>query len=301
MAGSGGNKRQRNRRTARLIIISTLIFAFVLFFFGLGKDDFMNGTKARTESAVSPIVSVLSMPVRGFENAIESVRNRTRAHRENARLKQELAQLRDVEARANAMAIKLSRFETILKVEGNSGIPEQKIAARAVSEKDGPFVRSVLINAGANKGVKPGHAVMTVDGFLGHVLRVGQRSARVLHAEDLNSRIAVMSQRSEARAIMSGRNDAYPILSFVSDDDGWREGDQVITSGDEGILPFGLPVGEVKADRSGRMVVELYLNRNNIDWVWVYPYEPILAPETEPVAPGGDEDVAEAVAAEEAG
>ncbi len=301
MAGTGSNKRQRKRRTARLIIISTLVFAVVLFFFGLGKDDFLEDTKANSESIVSPVVSALSMPVRGFENAVEGVRNRTRAHRENARLKQELAQLRDVEARANAMAIKLSRFESILNVDGTSGIPEQKIAARAVSEKDGPFVRSVLINAGAAKGIKPGHAVMTEDGFLGHVIRVGNRSARVLHAEDLNSRIAVMSERSQSRAIMSGQNNANPVLSFVADDDGWRAGDRVITSGDEGVLPFGLPIGEVKEDRSGRLVVELFANRKKIDWIWVYPFEPILAPELDPVTLENDDERAEVDAPDEAG
>ncbi len=284
MAGTGGNKRIRNRRTARIVIIVTCLFTILLFFFGQGRQGFMNNARSNTESSVSPFLTVVTMPIRGFENMVESIRDRTRAHRENARLKQELTQMKDLEARANAMAIKLSRFETILSVDATSGIPETKIAARAVSEKNGPFVRSVLINVGQAKNIKPGYAVMTPDGFLGHVNRVGKRSARVLHAQDLNSRIAVMSERSQARAIMTGQNTAYPTLSFIREEEDWREGDQVITSGDEGILPFGLPVGEIRFNKSGDPIVDLYVARNNIDWVWVYPFEAISAPEVEPVS-----------------
>ncbi len=297
MAGTGGNKRIRNRRTARIVIIASCLLAALLFFYGQGRKDFLDEARSGTESAVSPFLTIVTMPIRGFEDMVESVRNRTRAHRENARLKQELAQMKDLEARANAMAIKLSRFETILNVDPTSGIPETKIAARAVSEKNGPFVRSVLINAGASKDIKPGYAVMTEEGFLGHIVRVGKRSSRVLHAQDLNSRIAVMSERSQARAIMTGQNADNPSLSFVRIEEDWKAGDQVITSGDDGILPFGLPVGEVKFNKAGDPVVELYVSRNNIDWVWVYPFEPIMAPEMDEA----ETEPTEVVATEEAG
>ena len=92
----------------------------------------------------------------------------------------------------------------------SSDIPAQKIVARSVSETNGPFAHSALINAGAAKGAAKGHAVMTVDGLYGHVVRVGQNSARVLLLNDLNSRISVMSHRSQSRAILVGNNKDLP-------------------------------------------------------------------------------------------
>ena len=278
MAERTGNNRIRNRRNTRLFIGFLTVFSLIIFLSAMGREDPAAGSSSIAQDNMSPVLSVLSMPIRGFENIIEAIHDRSRAHQENKRLKQELAQLRDVEARANALAIKLSRFESILNIDAASGIPERKIAARAVSEKNGPFVRSILINAGADKGIEDGHAVMTGDGFLGHVIRTGQRSARVLRAEDLNSRIAVMSQRSQARAIMTGRNSSFPVLSFIREGADWKEGDQVITSGDDGVLPTGLPIGEVRYDNSGAAYVELYVNRSNLDWVWVYQFDPIEIP-----------------------
>ena len=81
--------------------------------------------------------------------------------------------------------MKLARFEQILGSDFGVDVVENKIAARAVSEIDGPFVRSALINAGQKKGVGVGHAVMTVDGLYGHVLRVGANSSRVLRLDCL--------------------------------------------------------------------------------------------------------------------
>ncbi len=296
MAGSIGSTRRKRRRSARVAIALTAIVAVLLFISGQSNPNLLDDGRRQVESVTSPIVYVLGSPVRATENFFTDLKNRANAHSENARLKQELAQLKDVEARANAMAIKLSRFENILNVDASSGIPEQKIAARAVTEQHGPFVRSALLNVGANKGIKPGHAVMTTDGFLGHVVRVGPRSSRVLHAEDLNSRIAVMSQRSEARAIMTGQNSPFPTLSFIRDGDDWREGDLIVTSGDEGVLPFGLPIGTSRIDQSGQIYVELFASRKPVDWVWVYPFEPILPPE-ESGGVANDEGLAETDAA----
>lgn len=200
----------------------------------------------------------------------------------NKKLREKLERLSDVEIRANELAMRIARYETILNVESGAGIPVQKISARAVAENDGPFVFSALINAGHKKGVRPGNAVMTSKGLYGHVLRAGKRSARVLRLEDLNSRIAVMSQRSEARAILQGRNSDKPKLTFVNSGADWRDGDIVITSGDDGIMPLGLPIGVVEnVEKDEPLTVKLYAQQTPVDWVYVYPFDPIAPPEVE--------------------
>lgn len=260
-----------------------MLVAVAMFFAGQANERVLNRTQTATETTLSPLMTYLTMPIRGFENVVMDLRDRSRAHEENKRLKKELARLSDIEAHSNAMAIKLSRFETILNVDASSGIPERKIAARAVSETNGPFVRSTLINAGAKKGIAKGYAVMTVDGLLGHVVRVGGNSARVLRLEDLNSRVSVMSLRSQSRAILTGDNSQNPVLSFITEGSDWAKGDVVITAGDDGMLPQGLPIGYVNPDKDGDLRVSLYVNDNHVDWVWVYPYDPLTPPESDPI------------------
>lgn len=295
MAGLGGHSYRRRRLRGRIIFVLLLLVAVLLFFAGQANDDVLNGSRSQADDIASPVMTYVTMPVRGFENFMNDMHDRGRAHSENQRLKSELARLSDIEARANALEIKLARFETILNVDVSSGIPEQKIAVRAVAESNGPFVRSTLINAGANKGIKKGYGVMTVDGLLGHVVRAGSKSSRVLRLEDLNSRISVMSVRSQSRAILTGDNSAQPKLSFVTEGSDWAEGDVVITSGDDGVLPQGLPVGYVNPDKDGNMRVHLYVNDHFVDWVWVYPYDPTVAPDDslDPVEPDSEEQASD--------
>lgn len=265
-------------RASTLTLILAFLVAGIIFMTDRGSDRLLLQTQANAETAISPGLALLSKPIRAIESLIAGYQDRSRAVEENKALKEELYTLREDKQRAQVMAMKLRRFEQILGANPGTDIPVKKIAVRAVSEVEGPFVRSALINAGRNKGIKKGHPVMTVDGLYGHVLRVGAGSSRVLQLGDLNSRISVMSVRSEARAILSGDNSAIPRLAFVGDRADWREGDKVMTSGDDGVLPRGLPVGTVKSDKAGEFAVALNITGKNIDWVWVYPFEPIAEP-----------------------
>jgi len=152
----------------------------------------------------------------------------------------------------------VSYLETVLNADIEVLNTDKRIAARAVSETRGPFVQSALINAGAAKGVAEGDAVMSVNGLYGRVVRTGQNASRVLLMTDLNSRIAVMSQRSRGRAILSGDNTGAPSLEFRRDGD-WQIGDRVVTSGDDGTLPRGLPIGEVYAAGPAAMRCKAFL------------------------------------------
>lgn len=283
-------------RASTITLIVAFVIAAIFLITDRGSERLLAQTSTGAETGFTPALALFSRPLRAIENVAIGFQDRSRAVVENKALREELYALREEKQRAQVMEMKLARLEQILGVNAGIDIPEKKIAARAVSEVSGPFVRSALINAGMDKGIKKGHPVMTVNGLYGHVLRSGPHSARVLQLGDLNSRISVMSARSKARAILSGDNSDLPLLAFVEDRSDWREGDQVLSSGDGGVLPQGLPIGEVKSNKAGQFVVALGITGKPIDWVWIYPYEPTEEPEeiTEGKTETGTEDVSEA-------
>jgi rod shape-determining protein MreC len=79
----------------------------------------------------------------------------------------------------------------------------------------------------------------------------------VILLTDLNSRIPVTIAPGNIQAIMTGDNTAYPTLDMVSHTVALHPGDQVISSGDGGLLPSGLPVGTVVSDGAGGWRVAL--------------------------------------------
>jgi len=263
---------------ARMAWLIALLISMLLLVSQRGGPNFTKPAQRQAEDVISPIAQILSVPIRRVEAIIFGIKDRRRAYDENLELRAELAGLRDTQARIDLLQLKIKRYERILSTNVDAEIPHEKIVARVVSETNGPFVRSLLLNAGTQDGVTIGNPVMTADGLIGHVISTGKNSSRVLRLGDLNSRIPVINRRSEGKAILSGNNSARPVLAFVQNTTDWVAGDVIITSGDDGMLPMGLPVGKVMKTKSEGLLVMLHAENTPIDWVWVSPYQPIKAP-----------------------
>lgn len=219
----------------------------------------------------APVAAWLGTPFRGLESAVADVEDGRRALEENRALRAELAQLRVENDQLRAQRARLQRLERLLAVEETGDIPDERIAARAVSDAASPFVRSLLIGAGRDHGVLDGYPVLTDAGLVGHVVSAGRRSARILRLDDLNSRVAVSNSRTGARAILTGSNSDTSSLAFVASPEQWSVGDRVLTSGDDGRLPAGLPVGSVLS--VDPFQVELDFQSKPVDWVFILPFD----------------------------
>ena len=97
-----------------------------------------------------------------------------------------------------------------------------------------------------------GQAVVTGEGLAGRVAEVGDNSARVLFVTDVNSRLPVQVERTRERAILAGDNSALMRLTLAQSVAGVQRGDRIVTSGDGGSFPVGIPVGEVVQTGEGQ-------------------------------------------------
>jgi rod shape-determining protein MreC len=134
--------------------------------------------------------------------------------------------------------------------------------------------------AGRRAGLSGGECLR----LIGRTVEVGERSTRVILLTDFNSRIAVMADRSNARALLVGDNSEFPRLDYLGRDPDLQPGDRIVTSGDDNVMPRGLPVGEAVLDRDGRWRVALYSRAAPVDLVWIWPFQPVAPPEADPVA-----------------
>ena len=78
-----------------------------------------------------------------------------------------------------------------------------------------------------------------------------------------------------------------PRLDFIVGAQNLREGERVITSGDGGLFPRGIPVGVARGGGDGQWRVALSAAQRPIDFVRLIPYVGIEPPEAEPVADTG--------------
>jgi rod shape-determining protein MreC len=124
-----------------------------------------------------------------------------------------------------------------------------------------------LADAGAAQGVVEGNPVLSDHGLVGRVVGVGDQVSRVMLLTDVDSRLPVMIARTNGRAILTGDGGPNPRLAYLRTHDVLQEGDRILTSGDGGVAPRGLPVGTAVKGFDGAWRVTLDADAEPIDFV----------------------------------
>ena len=223
----------------RILIVFLIIISSVLFFLSTTKNDRFAPIRNKVEAYTIPVITTVSYPFRAVGQWIENIGNLRAAQIENEKLRAEISELKFQQMRDKLRIDRMERLEDVLHVETPLDIPTKRIAARVISETSGPFAHSVLVNVGENSGVKQGYPLMNEKGMLGHVIRVGATSSRVLLLKDLNSRVSIVGSSEKARGILLGKNDLDPQIEFFDNLNDWEVGGEIFTSGDGGVLPKG--------------------------------------------------------------
>jgi rod shape-determining protein MreC len=240
----------------------------------------LSDVRAGFNDLTLPLLEAADEPLRGFANMGPWWTRQFELSEENQALRLQIAELRAWRDVAQSLQERNARYRDALNLQGVAA--RERITAWTVADQSSDFVRSRLLAAGAESGVEVGFPVVNLYGLVGRTVDVGARSSRVLLLTDFNSRIAVMADRSNARALLVGDNSDFPRLEYLGREPDLQAGDRIVTSGDDNVMPRGLPVGEAVLDRDGRWRVALYHRVAPIDLVWVWPFEALPAPEDAP-------------------
>ena len=158
-----------------------------------------------------------------------------------AQLTVENLSLKEVEAE-NARLRKLLGFaQTNPSFDYKGG----QIVGRVVGSEPNSIIQSIVIDLGKANGIEPGMPVVTERGLVGRVTDVYNNSSRVLLITDSNSNVNTLLQNSRLRGILHGRAGQQAIMDYLPQDNKVLVGDIVVTSGESGNFPAGVPVGQV--------------------------------------------------------
>lgn len=203
-----------------------------------------------------PVLAVLGKPFAAVQSAAEWGAEMVALRQENIRLKNENIQLLKWQAAARELEVENHSLRAVLNT-----VPAQSqhyVTANIVSDTGGPYMHAALLNAGSLAGVEHDQPIIAAQGLLGRVVESGEKSARVLFLTDMNSRIPVMLETSREKSILSGNGTALPTLAYIAAGSNVQAGERVVTSGDGGVFPSGIPVGEVVVGDEGTPMVRLF-------------------------------------------
>ena len=228
-------------------------------------------TRQVGDAVAAPVSGAIAAPGRWGGMGLENLRGYFFAVGENRRLKAELKEARQWRDVALALRDTNERYKSLLGLKTEPPIP--MVAARTVTDSRGPFANTRLANAGKEAGVKAGNPVMSENGLVGRIIGVTSGASRILLLTDVASRTPVMIDRTNARAILTGDGGPNPKLEYLRGQNPVKDGDRVLTSGDGGVLPRGLPVGTAVKGLDGRWRVVLASDAAPIDFVRVLLFQ----------------------------
>lgn len=254
--------------TAAVALVVALLAAVILLLSDRREtfqQEAYGASRQIGDAVAAPVGDFLSTPNRWIADGVAYVRGYFFAVSENRRLKEELRESRRWRDVALALSDTNDRYKALLKLKTDPPIP--MVAARTVTDSRGPFANSRLANAGQERGIRTGNPVMSETGLVGRVVGVTTGASRILLLTDIASRTPVMIDRTNARAILTGDGGPNPKLDYLRGKDPVRQGDRVVTSGDGGVFPRGLPVGVAVKGLDGRWRVALDADRAPVDYV----------------------------------
>jgi rod shape-determining protein MreC len=256
----------------RVAFIFLLIFSFLLIFLGKPDNIIIQNTSEFLIQITGKTVTIVSKPFIYIRDSFETLKNLFGVENENRVLRHTIEllnsrvnELKNLESENQELKNSL-RFVQFLK--------QDFISARIVVDNSSIFTHSFLIEAGSNQGIEKYQAVISKGNLIGRIISVTPQYSRVLLITDIDSHIPVILEKSRVRAFLSGNNDDYPKLTHIEQKGLVTEKEDVLTSGFDGILPYGIRIGFVAGEEEEAPFIQPYTNRNDIEIVNVLKNNP---------------------------
>ena len=264
----------------RRMLVGTLVFLLVgLFLIWRIDSPRVERFRLAVIDRIVPSFDWAMAPVTGMANLIGDFQSYQALAAQNDDLRRELQQMKAWKEAALQLEQENARLLDLNNVRLDPQLTY--ITGVVITDSGSPFRQSVLLNVGARDGIIDGWPTMDGIGLVGRISGVGARTSRVILLTDTSSRIPVTIQPSGQKAILAGDNTLNPPLEFLDDADLVRPGDRVVSSGDGGIFPADMLVGQVALGTDRRLRVRLAADYGRLEFLRVLrarPHEIILDP-----------------------
>ena len=227
----------------------------------------------------------LFLPLFGSVNAVRQLPDRAAGVllprgellKEIESLQRENQQLKFQNSQAASIALENDRLRAQIGWQRQQ--PWRLKPASVVLRDPANWWRTVQIDLGRRDGVTTNMPVLTPDGLVGRVSSVGYARSQVVLVGDPGCRVSVrvVNPAHDMGVIGPGGplDNSLVDLSYLSGNANLKPGQQVVTSGEGGIFPPGIAVGQIVDSRQAGLGlytearVKLSANLGALDQVWV--------------------------------
>ena len=229
--------------TGLLILVGVCLFLLLLSSFSTG---FSNALRSGVDAVLMPMQKGMNTAGRYVFERIEEQRELKRVQEVNELLSNELAVLREENARIKLEVSELSSLRELLDLAEQ--YPDyETVGAHIIGKNSSNWYRSFLIDKGSRDGISVNMNVLADGGLVGIVTAVSDRYATVSTIINDGQYVSAMSARTRSGCIVAGDLSLYAegklALQNIPMDADLQTGDMIVTSNISELYLPGLLIG----------------------------------------------------------
>ena len=215
-----------------------------------GHYHYLNTLRNTLAVVINPLQHTMNVPVRLASQVGSFFVAQGRLKSENADLKEKQLLLAGQMLQYQALQAENAHLRSLLAAQKR--YKQKTTLAEILYSGRDPFARKIIIDRGSLHDVKPGQVVADNIGVVGQVTRVNPVVSEVTLITDKDQAVPVQNVRNGLRAVVFGNGQEGTLdVPFMPVNADLQPGDQLVTSGIDGIYPPGLPVAVVsKVERN---------------------------------------------------
>ncbi len=192
---------------------------------------------------ISPPQRAVAVVIRSIKSVWTHYFYLVSTERENDRLKEILADASRNDVQCMEAEQANSRFRKLLDFKNSDAV--RSVAAEVIGKDPSQWAKTIIIDKGVAEGVTRGLAVVVPEGVVGQVIDAANHYAKVLLIIDSNCAVDALVQQTRAHGIVKGDSESRCLLKYVSRKEPVNVGDNIVSSGLDGVFMKGLQIGKV--------------------------------------------------------
>tara|TARA_B100000131_G_scaffold316975_1_gene358077 strand:+ start:541 stop:1383 length:843 start_codon:yes stop_codon:yes gene_type:complete len=244
-------------------LLALIIFSIVLIFLSNLNFVGIKYIKIGVNEATYRLSAIVSYPEKKFKDTVNFLNEYFNVYKENQDLKNEIDQL--TSEKLNYLYLE-NENKKLKEIVGENTTFSEGIVSRVLIDKDGKFLKSIILNKGSKDGVKIGMVVLEKNYLIGQVIEVNYTTSRAILISDLNSNIPVVIEPGSFQSILSGTGKEYGVIKYSKNKLNLNENSIVYTSGSGGNFRAGLPIGRVN-NQMENLTVEFFSDLTQLSFV----------------------------------
>lgn len=273
---SGHSRRaQYGQFTGYVLATIGAIVGAILLVISLWSPSAFGGLRGTAADAVAPAGEGVAVARSEGRSWIDSIAGYLRAGSQNDALKKEVEVARIHLREADALKQENARLKSLLRIE--DGDKQPVVATRVVGATAASSRRFAYLGVGSTSGVRKGMPVRSPRGYIGRVVEVSSKTARVLLFTDTESVVPVRRAEDDIVAFAEGRGDGRINIRLINlGINPLKPGDVFVTSGAGGFFQPGVAVAILSEVTNDGGIARIISDPAATDFVVV---EPVFQPE----------------------